>query len=68
MAMAGAEASQIMTALGHTQLSTVQRYIHFAKTAREALAEQAAAVALAGMSVAQGKPAAKVTRIKKRAG
>ena len=67
MAMAGAEASQIMTALGHSQLSTVQRYIHFAKDAREALAEKAAAVALAGMSAAQGKPTAKVARIKRRA-
>jgi integrase len=56
MAMAGAEASQIMAALGHSQLSTVQRYIHFAKNAREALAEQAAAVALAGMAAAS-KPA-----------
>jgi integrase len=54
MAMAGAEASQIMTALGHSQLSTVQRYIHFAKTAREALAERAAATALAGMKAAHG--------------
>jgi integrase len=55
MAMAGAEASKIMTALGHSQLSTVQRYIHFAKNAREALAEEAAAVALAGMAAASGK-------------
>jgi integrase len=68
MAMAGAEASQIMTALGHRQLSTVQRYIHFAKDAREALAEKAAAVALAGMSSAEGKASAKVTRIKRRVG
>jgi hypothetical protein len=52
MAMAGAEASQIMAALGHSQLSTVQRYIHFAKNAREALAEQAAAIAIAGMNAA----------------
>ena len=39
-------------ALGHSQLSTVQRYIHFAKSAREALAEKAAAIALEGMAAA----------------
>ena len=55
MAMAGAEASQIMAALGHSQLSTVTRYIHFAKSAREALAETAAAVALEGMAAASGE-------------
>ena len=60
MAMAGAEAAQIMTALGHHQLSTVQRYIHFAKDAHQALAETAAAVALAGMAAASKPPKAKV--------
>jgi integrase len=55
MAMAGAEAAQIMTALGQRQLSTVQRYIHFAKDARSALAETAAKTALAGMAAASGK-------------
>jgi hypothetical protein len=40
-----------MTAMGHRQLSTVQRYIHFAQSARQALAERAASVALAGMAV-----------------
>jgi integrase len=63
MAMAGAEAAQIMAALGHRQLSTVQRYIHFAKDARSALAETAAATALAGMAAAS-KPKAKVVRFK----
>jgi integrase len=63
MAMAGAEAAQIMAALGHHQLSTVQRYIHFAKGARSALAETAAAVAIAGMAAAS-KPKAKVVRLK----
>jgi integrase len=63
MAMAGAEAAQIMAVLGHRQLSTVQRYIHFAKDARSALAEQAAAVAIAGMT-ATSKPKAKVVRLK----
>ena len=59
MAMGGAETAQIMTQLGHSQASTVARYIHFAKSAREALAEQAASVALAGMT-------SKVVRLRKR--
>jgi integrase len=61
MAMAGAETGQIMATLGHSQASTTMRYIHFAKSAREALAEQAAAVALEGM-----KGSTKVVRLRKR--
>ena len=49
MAMDGAEAAEIMTALGHGQLSTAQKYVHWAQDARQGLAERAAAVALAGM-------------------
>lgn len=64
MAMAGAEAAQIMAALGHHQLSTVQRYVHFAKDAKSALAETAAAVAVAGMNAAT-KPKAKVVALKR---
>ena len=64
MAMAGAEAAQIMAALGHRQLSTVQRYIHFAKDARAALAETAAATALAGLAASETKKPAKVVRMK----
>ena len=48
--MGGAQAPEIMMAMGHSQLSTVQRYIHFAETSRQALAERAASVALAGMA------------------
>lgn len=62
MAMQGAEAAQIMAALGHHQLATVQRYIHFAKDARSALAETAAATALRGMTAAERKPAKKAAR------
>ena len=50
LAMGGAQAAEIMTAMGHRQLSTVQRYIHFAQNARQVLAERAASVALAGMA------------------
>ena len=49
LAMGGAQAPEIMTAMGHAQLSTVQRYIHFAEPTRQALAERAASVALAGI-------------------
>ena len=54
MAMAGAQASEIMTALGHRNLATSERYVHWAKDARQAIAEKAAAVALAGMGSAAG--------------
>ncbi len=56
LAMAGAQAPEIMTAMGHSQLSTVQRYIHFAESARQELAERAASVALSGMFAARGLP------------
>lgn len=54
MAINGAQAAEIMTALGHRQLSTAQRYIHWAENARAALAERAAAPALAGLAAAGG--------------
>jgi len=57
MAMQGAEAAEIMTALGHRQLSTAQNYVHWAKDARSALAERAASVVIAGMAGAVGKDA-----------
>ncbi|MAW82463.1 MAG: hypothetical protein CMI63_19680 [Parvularcula sp.] len=43
MAMQGAQAAEIMAALGHRKLSTSQRYIHYAEDARAALAERAVA-------------------------
>lgn len=61
LAMAGAEAAEIMTALGHRQLSTSQKYIHWAQDARQALAERGAAVALAGMAAATGEQSEVVT-------
>ncbi len=48
-ALAGAGAPQLAALLGHAQVSTVERYIHFASDAHRALAEQAAAVVLAGV-------------------
>lgn len=60
MAMQGAEAAEIMTALGHRQLSTAVRYIHWARDARQALAEKAGATAIAGLAAASGGPGAEV--------
>ena len=60
LAVDGAEAAQIMTSLGHRQMSTTNRYLHFAKTARAKLAERAAAPALAGMAAAADTPSAEV--------
>ena len=62
LAMAGAEASEIMAAMGHSQLSTVTRYIHFAKDARAALAQKAERVAVAGMAAIHRK-SAKVVKL-----
>ncbi|MGB5833048.1 MAG: site-specific integrase [Thiohalocapsa sp.] len=42
MAMQGAQAAEIMTALGHRQLATAQKYVHWAQDKRAALAEDAA--------------------------
>lgn len=50
MAWAGAGAPEIMAVLGHSQLATVARYIHWAQNSRQALSERAASVALAGMA------------------
>ena len=42
MAMEGAAASEIMTTLGHKDMSTSQKYVHWAGDQRQALAERAA--------------------------
>jgi len=63
MAMGGAEAAEIMTALGHRQLSTAQRYIHWAQDARSGLAERAASVVSAGLAGSKGETAKKVVKI-----
>ena len=66
LAVGGAQAPEIMTSLGHRQMSTVAKYLHFADTARATLAERAAAPALAGMASALGKPKALVVPLKRR--
>lgn len=62
MAVQGAQAAEIMAALGHRQLSTAQRYIHFAQDARVALLEKHTAGITAALDGKKKK--AKVTVIK----
>jgi integrase len=66
LATGGAGAPEIMAALGHRQLSTVARYLHFGDDARAALAEQAARPALVAMAAAAGRKAAAVLPLNRR--
>lgn len=61
MAVQGAEAAQIMAALGHSQLSTTGRYLHFARDAKAAMAEKYTAGIAA---VFNGAPRADVVPLK----
>ena len=62
MATQGAEAAEIMAALGHRQLSTAQRYIDIERDARAALVERHTKGIAAAIT---GKKRASVTRIHK---
>jgi integrase len=53
LAMDGASGPQIQAALGHANIASTVRYIHFAEARKNALAERAAAVAVAGLQSAQ---------------
>src|SRR5262249_62023803 len=53
LAMDGASGPQIQAALGHANIATSVRYIHFAETRKNALAERAAAPAVAGLESAK---------------
>ena len=68
LAVSGAQAAEIMVSLGHRQMSTTTRYLHFADAARAALAERAAAPALAGMAAANGVPKADVAALPPKRG
>ena len=65
LAMGGAQTAEIMTALGHRQMSTAQRYVHWAEDARSSLAEKAAQTALAGMAKA-GNASADAAKLRRR--
>ena len=62
MAMEGAQASEIMAALGHRNITTSAKYVHWASQKRQPLAEKAAAVALAGLAASIGTADAEVLR------
>jgi len=62
MAMNGAQAAEIMTALGHRQLSTAQKYVHWAQDGRAALAEKSSTHIAGALADSQK---AQVTSIKR---
>jgi len=64
LAMAGASAVELMETLGHRQITTTLRYIHFAEQARSTLAERAASVAMAGFNGQTKK--ATVTKLRRK--
>jgi integrase len=53
LAMTGASGPEIQAALGHANIATSVRYIHFAEAQKNALAERAAAPAVAGLESAR---------------
>lgn len=65
LAMAGASAVELMETLGHRQIGTTMRYVHFAEQSRSTLAERAASVAMAGFNGRTKK--AGVTKMRKGA-
>jgi len=66
LAMDGASSAELMESLGHKQVSTTMRYVHFAEQSKSTLAERAAATALAGLAESQGKPKADVVPMTKK--
>lgn len=50
LAMAGGSAAELMETLGHSQMATTARYLHFAHRTRSTLAQRAASVAVAGLT------------------
>ena len=65
MAIQGAQAAEIMATLGHTQLSTAQRYLHIAKDAKSAMSEKYTAGIAAAVNAA---PKAEVVDMKTKRG
>tara|TARA_R110001592_G_scaffold337300_1_gene623638 strand:- start:253632 stop:254939 length:1308 start_codon:yes stop_codon:yes gene_type:complete len=65
MAIQGAQAAEIMATLGHTQLSTAQRYLHIAKDAKAAMSEKYTAGIAAAVNTA---PKAEVVDIDTKRG
>lgn len=55
MAMGGAQGFEIMKVLGHRNITTSERYVTWANNREQGIAEKAAAVVLAGMSMPGAK-------------
>lgn len=65
MALQGAQAAEIMVALGHRQLSTTQRYIAFSQDSRVQLLNRHTAGIAAAMNPKKKRTKAKVVRLGK---
>jgi integrase len=61
MAMQGFSAAEIMNTLGHSQLATSQKYIHWSEQEQAKLADRASASIAAAM---EGKPTANVVKLR----
>ncbi len=64
LAMAGASAPEIQAAMGHANIKTSARYVHFAEGRKNELAERAASVATAGLAASRGEKTAEVIKAK----
>jgi integrase len=62
LAMGGASGPQIQAAMGHANIKTSSRYIHFSANRRNELAERAASLATAGLAASRGEPQGVVVR------
>lgn len=59
-AMGGATGPELQAQMGHANIKTSARYIHFAEQKRNTLAERAASVATAGLAASEGAPEGEV--------
>lgn len=66
LAMSGASSVELMESLGHKQMSTTMRYIHFALKSKSTLAERAASTALAGLNESMNMPKAEIVPMAKK--
>jgi integrase len=62
LAMGGASGPEIQAAMGHSNIITSARYIHFSASRRNDLAERAATLATAGLAASRGEVAGEIVR------
>ena len=65
LAMGGASAPEIQAAMGHANIKTSVRYVHFAEARKNELAERAASVATAGLAASRGEKSAEVVELRR---